>query len=64
VRHAIKVDFWDVEDLASKMLAALCYPALAGELRRYGRAEAARLDWGAASGRVMTVYEELLRKEA
>jgi glycosyltransferase involved in cell wall biosynthesis len=64
VRHAIKVDFWDVDDLASKMLAALCYPALAGELRRYGRAEAARLDWGAASGRVMTVYEELLRKVA
>jgi glycogen(starch) synthase len=61
VRHAIKVDFWDVPDLASKMLAALAYPALAGELRRNGRAEAAKLNWNEVSARVLSVYDEVSR---
>jgi glycosyltransferase involved in cell wall biosynthesis len=64
VRHAIKVDFWDVEDLASKMLSALAYPALAGELRRNGSDEVAKLNWGAVSRRVVEVYDELSRKVA
>jgi glycosyltransferase involved in cell wall biosynthesis len=64
VRHAIKVDFWDVEDLASKILAALAYPALAGELRRNGREESARLNWGEVSMHVLDVYDELTRKVA
>jgi glycosyltransferase involved in cell wall biosynthesis len=64
VRHAIKVDFWDVDDLASKMLSALAYPALASELRRNGREESSRLNWGEASSRVVDVYDELLRKVA
>jgi glycosyltransferase involved in cell wall biosynthesis len=64
VRHAIKVDFWDVDDLASKMLSALAYPALATELSRNGREESARLNWSVASGRVVDVYDELVRKVA
>jgi glycosyltransferase involved in cell wall biosynthesis len=64
VRHAMKVDFWDVEDLASKILAGLSYPALARELRRNGKEEVAKLNWGAVSGRVEGIYDELLRKVA
>ncbi len=30
--HALKVDFWDVDELADKMIAVLKYPPLAGEL--------------------------------
>lgn len=59
VRHAIKVDFWDVEDLAAKILAALSYPTLSRELRRQGRREARQLNWDAASARVLNVYQEL-----
>ncbi len=62
VRHAIKVDFWDVEDLAGKILAALSYPTLARELREQGRREARRLNWDEAAARMSDVYDELTRR--
>lgn len=60
VRHALKVDFWDVEDLAAKILAALSYPTLARELERQGTREAARLDWDTVAGRVLELYRSSL----
>ena len=59
VRHALKVDFWDVEALAGGILAALRYPALAGELRRRGRDELAGLNWDRVADRVISLYHEL-----
>ncbi len=62
VRHAIKVDFWDVEDLAAKLVAALSYPTMARQLRDEGPREAARLNWDAAAERMIGVYDELARR--
>jgi glycosyltransferase involved in cell wall biosynthesis len=61
LRNALKVDFWDVEDLAGKILAALRYPPLAGELRRRGRAEVARLTWDGVAERFEDLYREVIR---
>jgi glycosyltransferase involved in cell wall biosynthesis len=62
VRHAIKVDFWDVEDLAGKILAALAYPTLARELRVQGRLEAERLGWDRVAAQMTEIYGSLSRR--
>jgi glycosyltransferase involved in cell wall biosynthesis len=62
VRHAIKVDFWDVEDLAGKILAALAYPTLASELREQGRVEAERLGWDRVAAQMSGIYGDLCRR--
>ena len=64
VRHALKVDFWDVEDLADKVLCALAYPSLHGELRRMGEAEVEQLHWRAAAQKVRDVYDRIVRSNA
>ena len=39
LQHVLKVDFWDTEDLANKILAILRHPPLAQTLREQGHEE-------------------------
>jgi len=59
LRHALKVDFWDVDDLAGKIVAALRYPSLASELRERGRQEVGRITWDGVARRFEALYEEM-----
>ena len=59
LRHALKVDFWDVDDIANQILAALRHPALARELVRNGHADLKNLRWTAVADRIMHVYRNL-----
>jgi len=61
VTHVLKADFWDVDDLANKILSVLRRPALRGHLSSEGRIEAGRLRWEGQAEEVRGVYEELLR---
>ncbi len=61
LQNALKVDFWDVEDLAGKIVAALRYPSLARELRERGKAEVGRLTWDGAAERLEGLYREVIR---
>ena len=64
LRHALKVDFWDVEDLAGKILAVLKYPPLAAEMVEKSREELRRIRWERAAEKILGVYETcLFRKE-
>jgi glycosyltransferase involved in cell wall biosynthesis len=56
---ALRVDAWDGEDLANKILAVLRRPALAQFLAREGRREARALTWAHAAGQVRSVYAEV-----
>ncbi|MCC6580736.1 MAG: glycosyltransferase [Phycisphaeraceae bacterium] len=58
--HALKVDFWDVDDMANKILAVLRHPPLASTLRRGADKELRRLSWHEAAGRCRSVYEQLI----
>lgn len=58
--HALKCDFWDVEEMANKMLAALRYDPLRRQLATYGKDEARGLSWRKAAEKVKAVYEKLL----
>ena len=59
LHHTLKVDFWDVVDLADKILAVLDRPALTRELLRQSRQELRALCWNAAAEKVETLYRTL-----
>ena len=57
--HVLKVDFWDVTEMANKIIAVLKYPPLQMTLREHGNFEVRRLRWGDAAQRCKLIYEEL-----
>jgi glycogen synthase len=57
--HALKVDFWDVDEMANKILAVLKYPALSREMLKNGRRELQTVRWEVAAEKVMAVYNRL-----
>ena len=58
--HALKVDFWDVDEIANKIVAVLKYPPLQMTLRSHGNFEVRRLRWKDAALRCAKIYEEML----
>lgn len=59
IRHALKVDFWDVDQIAAKIVAVLTHPVLAGEMAREAREEIKGLRWEKAAERIAALYGEL-----
>lgn len=58
---APKVDYWDVRDLAGKVLALLERPALRRALVESGRRDLERLRWETNGARLVEVFREALR---
>ncbi len=58
--HALKVDFWNVEELADKILAVLRHPVLHETLVENGRAEVRRLHWDLVGEQVLAAYREAI----
>lgn len=58
--HALKVDFWDVDEIANMVVAVLKYPPLQMTLRSHGNFEVRRLRWKDAATRCVKIYEEML----
>ena len=61
LHHVLKVDFWDTEDLANKILAVLHHPPLAQTLRERGQEEVRQLSWDDSAKRIVEIYRELGR---
>lgn len=57
LHHVLKVDFWDTDDLANKILALLHHAPLAQTLRDRGRQEARNLSWDDSARRIAELYE-------
>jgi len=62
--HALKVDFWDVNEIANKIVAVLKYPPLEVTLRNYGNFEVRRLRWKDSAEKCMRIYAETLAAAA
>jgi glycogen(starch) synthase len=60
LNHALKVDFWDVNEMANKIAAVLRYPPLQMTLRSHGNFEVRRLRWKDAARHCLSLYEQLL----
>jgi len=54
--HALKVDFWDTDEMANKIVAVLKYPPLSQTLREHGAFELRRLTWEGAAEKCVKVY--------
>jgi len=58
--HALKVDFWDVDEIANKIIAVLKYPPLEMTLRNYGNFEVRKLSWKDSARKCTRIYEQTL----
>lgn len=56
LHHAMKVDFWDVDAMANKIIAVLKYPVMAREMIRNCRQELRTVRWEAAAEKVLSIY--------
>ncbi len=59
--HVLKVDFWDVEDIANKIIAVLKHPPLSSTLREHADIELRKLTWDDAAGKCVNVYHDALK---
>ena len=59
LEHALKVDFWDTDELASLIVSVLRDPTLAGELGERGSFEVRQMTWGDAAESVARVYDDV-----
>jgi glycosyltransferase involved in cell wall biosynthesis len=57
--HALKVDFWDIDDMANKILAVLRHSPLSKALRDGGRFELRRITWDGAAEKCEQIYNEV-----
>lgn len=58
--HVLKVDFWDIDDMANKILATLRYDVLREQMQRYGKEEIKRFSWSEAASKVVTLYQRMV----
>lgn len=56
--HALKVDFWDINEMANKIIAVLRHPPLASTLRQHGSFEIRRLSWSDSARRCVEIYAQ------
>ncbi len=57
LQHVLKVDFWDIDEMANKIVAVLRHPPLSDTLRQHGQMELHRLTWDDAAKRCIRTYE-------
>ncbi|MFG0256654.1 MAG: glycosyltransferase [Phycisphaerales bacterium JB043] len=62
--HALKVDFWDVDEMANKIIAVLRHAPLSRVLRHHGSMEVRRLTWEGAATKTLGVYQEAIEPAA
>jgi glycosyltransferase involved in cell wall biosynthesis len=56
LKYALKVNFWDIDDMADAIYGLLHYDALSRMFRKYGHAEVDSLKWENAAMHVKNVY--------
>ena len=62
VTHALKVDFWDIDEMANKMIAVLKRPQLKATLSKNGFHESCKFNWEDSAAKVKNIYEEVIEQ--
>lgn len=60
LRNALKVDFWDVDEMANKIISVLKYGALRRDLRSESAKEITNFSWAKSADKVLEVYNQLI----
>jgi len=56
---ALRVDFWDTEQMAEKIIAVLRYPTLGKQLIQDGKQDLVGITWDIAAEKVEKIYESM-----
>jgi len=62
IENTLKADFWDIEGMANKIMAALEYPALYEQLQEYGEKEAKNMTWNPTANKCINLYKDHIEK--
>jgi len=62
LNHCLKVDFWDIDQMSSKMLAILKYSTLHKEMRDNGLREVCKFNWNDPAMKCINVYNNVIGK--
>jgi glycogen(starch) synthase len=60
IQNALKVDFWDINEMANKIVAVLRHPPLATTMRQHGSFEIKRMSWTDAARACVNVYGQAI----
>ena len=60
LKHAIKVNFWDIDAMADAIYGILNYRALSDYIKKYGKEEVDNLKWENSAVHVKEVYDTLI----
>ncbi|HKQ48981.1 MAG TPA: glycosyltransferase [Phycisphaerae bacterium] len=58
--HVLKVDFWDIDEMANKIIAVLRHPPLQNTLREHGSFEIQKLTWRDSAAQCVRVYGDAI----
>jgi glycosyltransferase involved in cell wall biosynthesis len=59
--HALKVDFWDVDEMSNQILSALRYPVLGEQIVKEGKLQLLGLSWKKAAEKMQLLYSNLVQ---
>lgn len=59
LKNALKVDFWDTDEMANQIIAVLRDSALSNQLSNYGKGEAYSLTWHKAAQKCIDLYHDV-----
>ena len=60
LNHVLKVDFWDINEMANKIIAVLRHRPLVATLREHGNFEVRKLSWKDSARQCMDIYNSLI----
>jgi glycosyltransferase involved in cell wall biosynthesis len=61
LKHAIKLDFWDIDAMADAIYGILNYPGLSRYFIKFGRTEVENLKWENTAVKVKEIYYSLVK---
>jgi len=62
LKHALKVDFWDIDAMSDYIYGLLHYEGLSKMFKKYGKTEVDNLKWENAAKKLFGFYKELTKK--
>jgi glycosyltransferase involved in cell wall biosynthesis len=60
LNNVLKVDFWDIDDMADKILAVLKHKSLTSDLKKESSKELPNINWEKAAEKCIGIYNQLL----
>ena len=58
--NVLKADFWDIDEMANKILSVLAYDSLNNQLIHTGREEVKEINWQKAAVKCLNIYNKMI----